>query len=261
MTEPMTPTEDDAISALQRLGLSKYEASVFVALQKLENGTASEVDRITDVPRSQVYGAAEHLEALGLIEVQQSNPIQYRSVDLDEARARLRARLDNEEQDAFDYLESVRGEHAEDSESQVDVWTSLGEATVSNRVVELAEMADNRILFGAAEETMLSDAIMDTLTTAADSGVEVTVVSENPAVCERFADADGIRTQVIHEDPMIEGHGGRVLTVDAETVLISVLGSEELPDPDREAAIWSAETGFATMLTGLIDRWFNYHLD
>lgn len=262
MTEPTTPTptEDDAISALQRLGLSKYEASAFVALQKLETGTASEVDRITDVPRSQVYGAAERLEELGLIEVQQSNPIQYRAIDLDEARARLRARLDNEEQNAFDYLESVRGEHAEETETQVDVWTVRGRETINDRIEELAALADDRILFGAAEMSMLNDAIVDTLTTAAESGVEVTVVSETPAVCERFA-ADGVVTHVVCEDPMIETQSGRVLIVDTDTVLLSVLGSNELSDPNREAAIWSAGTGFAVVFIGLLDGWFDHYLN
>lgn len=255
------PTEADAISALQRLGLSKYEASVFVALQKLETGTASEVDRVGSVPRSQVYGAAERLEQLGLIEVQQSNPIQYRAIDLDEARARLRARLDSEERDAFDYLESARGEHAEDTETQVDVWTVQGQATINNRIEELAEMADERIFFGAADVSMLNDAIVDALTAAARLGVDVTVISETPAVCERFAATDGIVTHVVCEDPMIETQSGRVLIVDSDTVLLSVLGSDELPDPDREAAIWSAGTGFAVVFIGLLDGWSNHYLD
>lgn len=260
MTEPNT-TEDDAISALQRLGLSKYEAAVFIALQKLGTGTASEVDSITDVPRSQVYGAAERLEELGLLEVQQSNPIQYRSVDLDEARTRLRTRLDEEEQHAFEYLETVHGERADDDETQVDVWTVQGAETISNRIADLAGQADNRLFFGAAEESMLDDAIVDTLTAAATAGVSVTVVSENPSVCERFAHSDRVVTHVLNEDPAIEDRSGRVLVVDTDTVLLSILASDELPELNREAAIWSAGTGFAIVFISLLDGWFGQHLD
>ncbi|HET7324565.1 MAG TPA: helix-turn-helix domain-containing protein, partial [Halococcus sp.] len=58
--------KDDAIAALKRLGLSSYEAQVFVALQRISRGSARDIDRVTDVPRSQVYGAAEQLEERGL---------------------------------------------------------------------------------------------------------------------------------------------------------------------------------------------------
>ncbi len=54
--------ESDAIEALEELGLSNYEAKVFVALQRLGTGTARDIHQATDVPRSQVYGAAESLQ-------------------------------------------------------------------------------------------------------------------------------------------------------------------------------------------------------
>lgn len=256
-----TPSKGTAISALQRLGLSKYEAAVFIALQKLGIGTASEVDRITDVPRSQVYGAADRLEELGLIEVQQSNPIQYRSVDLDEARERLRMRLEEEEQNAFEYLDTVRGECADDDdETQVDVWTVQGVETINNRVVDLAGQADDRVFFGADDTSMVDDGIVDTLTSAAAADVNVTVISENPAVREQFDHNGRVRTCVLSEGPAIEGRSGRILVVDDDTVLLSILAGDELPELNREVAIWSARTGFASVFIGLLDGWFGQHI-
>lgn len=256
-----TPTKGTAISALQRLGLSKYEAAVFIALQKLGIGTASEVDRITDVPRSQVYGAADRLEELGLVEIQQSNPIQYRSIDLDEARERLRMRLEEEERHAFEYLETVRGECADDDETQVAVWTVQGAETINSRVVDLAGQADDRIFFGADDESMMDDGIVDTLTAAAAAGVDVTVISENPTIREQFAHDSSVRACVLGEGPEIEDRSGRILVVDDDTVLLSILAGDELPELNREAAIWSAGTGFASVFIGLLDGWFDQHLD
>lgn len=252
MTDAHHPTKAAAIDALGQLGLSKYEAAVFIALQQLETGTASEVDRITDVPRSQVYGAAERLEELGLLDVQQSNPIQYRAIGLETARKRLRARLEEQERRAFDYLQAVRGEHAVDNETQVDVWTVSGTATIDDRIVDLAGQADDRILFGAAEKALVSDVIVETLAGIAES-VEVTVVSEDPVVCEQFADTD-IETHLITEDMMIEGQRGRVLAIDRETVLLSTLGRSS--ESDHEAAIWSDGTNVAAVFIGLLDDWF-----
>src|SRR5699024_1189511 len=65
---------DEAVAALKRLGLSSYEAQVFIALQRLDTATVREVDRTTEVPRSQIYGAAEDLAERGLVDIQQSTP-------------------------------------------------------------------------------------------------------------------------------------------------------------------------------------------
>ncbi|PSP27801.1 hypothetical protein BRC65_04050 [Halobacteriales archaeon QH_2_65_14] len=54
--------DSEAVDGLKRLGLTTYEARVFLGLQKLGSGTANEVSDVVDVPRSQVYGAAEDLE-------------------------------------------------------------------------------------------------------------------------------------------------------------------------------------------------------
>lgn len=256
-----TPSKDTAISALQRLGLSKYEAAVFIALQKLGIGTASEVDRITDVPRSQVYGAADRLEELGLIEVQQSNPIQYRSVDLDEARERLRMRLEEEERHAFDHLETVRDECADDDETQVAVWTVQGAETINNRIVDLARETEDRVIFGADNESMVNDEIVDTLSAAAAAGVDVTVISEDQAIREQFDRDSRVMTCVLSDGPTIDDPSGRILVVDDDTVLLSILAGDELPELNREAAIWSAGTGFASVFIGLLDGWFGQHLN
>lgn len=250
----------DAVEALKRLGLSSYEAQVFIALQRLDTGTVRDVDRTTDVPRSQIYGAAEDLQERGLLDIQQSNPIQYRAVDLEEARTRLRERLEHEEERAFEYLESARNEFAEEHESQEDIWTVQGRETIDDRVATLIEDANERIVFGAREVAALEGPIPNGLLAASNRGVDVTVVSANEAVRDRFADIDGIAVRAALDAPD-DQRSGRVLVVDADTVLISVLGGEELPGIRHEAAIWSSETGFATVLVGLLDVWFDQYLD
>jgi len=110
--------EGDAVSSLERLGLTTYEAKVFIALQKLGSGTAREVSRVADVPRSQVYSVTESLEDRGLVEVQQSSPMQYRPVSIEEARRTLRERFETESDRAFGYVEGVRNERGGEGEEQ-----------------------------------------------------------------------------------------------------------------------------------------------
>ena len=92
----------DAVEALTALGLSTYAARTFVGLQKLGVASASEVAGVTEVPRSQVYGATDELEALGLVDVQEGSPRRYRPVGVEEARELLYERLESTGDEAFE---------------------------------------------------------------------------------------------------------------------------------------------------------------
>lgn len=61
------PNTTNLISALTRLGFSRYEAKAYVALvdQPLMNG--SEVSRRADIPLSKIYETLARLEAKGAV--------------------------------------------------------------------------------------------------------------------------------------------------------------------------------------------------
>lgn len=238
--------ENGAVQSLERLGLSNYEARVFIALQRLGSGTAKDVHDLADVPRSQVYGAAESLEDRGLLEVQQSTPKRYRPVSLDEARERLTRALERETESAFAYLEEVRREQR-GAERRDDVWTVRGVGPVTSRVVELAGEAESFVLYGAAEPTLVTDELVQVLNEQADAGVQVLVLSENAAVREPF-EGTGVRATAPVNDPPQE-FPGRVLIVDDRTILLSVLPAE---DPSEEMGLWSADTAMADVLVRIV---------
>ena len=179
--------EHRAVESLERLGLSNYEARGFIALPKLGAGTAKEVHDLAAVPRSQVYGAAESLEERGLIELQRSNPLRYRPVSLAEARDRLTSAIERETDHAFGYLEGVRTQHGVD-ESRDDVWTVRGRAAVDSRVVELAEGADERLLYAAASPDFAGPDVVAAFQECAAAGVETSVVSGAEGVALWSAD-------------------------------------------------------------------------
>ena len=247
-------SESQAVDALERLGLSKYEARVFIALQKLGQGTARDVSQISDVPRSQVYGTAENLEARGLIEVQQSNPILYRPIEAEEAKSRLQASFVSDQETAFDYIETVRAKFGDGDEEREDIWTVHGREAIDGRVVRLLRDAKTSVLFAVRDEALLADDVETALIETANEGVEVTVLSQDEQARSRVADA-GL-TAIEPPAPMrYEERSGRALVVDGDTVLLSVLGEQMLPDAGQETAIWSADTGFAVILVQLIEGW------
>src|SRR5712692_11122309 len=67
----------EASEAFQRLGLSRYEALVFVNLARAGAATAGDVARASGVNRVQTYRALESLESRGLVEVTLDRPRRY----------------------------------------------------------------------------------------------------------------------------------------------------------------------------------------
>ncbi|WP_226042160.1 helix-turn-helix domain-containing protein [Natrinema sp. DC36] len=243
----MSGDQNEAVDAFEQLGLTSYEAKVFIALHRLGVGTARDIAEITDVPRSQVYSVAESLEKRGLLEVQQSNPIRYRPVSVDEARETLRDRFEREQNRAFDYVDTVKNEPAGE-ETQEDIWTVRDRDRVDDRAVDILSQADERIIFGTRLPELVTDSIERTLAERAADGVSVTIISRTDAVRDRFADAEEITVVSPPDHRTDDQRSGRIVIVDDDSILLSVLGSE-----DGETAIWSAASVFASVLIQLIE--------
>ncbi|MFB6111029.1 MAG: TrmB family transcriptional regulator [Halobacteriaceae archaeon] len=246
----MTGDEERAVEALSRFGLSKYEARVFVALQKLGQGTASEIAEVSDVPRSQVYGAAESLAEDGLIDVQQASPIRYRPVDPAEAEARLSAKLDRERQHAFEYLDEVAGSLRDDGARRAEIWTVDGRDNVDDRVAALLANASERILFGTPDTDRFEGSLKAELTEQAAEGTRVVVGSANEEVLA--AVPEGVHGVSLPGTLDPAERSTRVLVVDTNTVLIGVRAAD-----GGETAVWSEQSAFATVLARLLEGLFD----
>ncbi|SEP81211.1 TrmB family transcriptional regulator [Natrinema salaciae] len=236
-----------AVDAFEQLGLTSYEAKVFIALHRLGAGTARDVANVTDVPRSQVYSVAESLEDRGLLEVQQSNPIRYRPVSVDEAREILREQFEREQDRAFEHVETVKNEPVGE-ETQEDIWTVRGRDRVADRAVDIISQADERIVFGARLPELVTDSIERALTERAAAGVTVIILSRSEAIENRFADHEGIVLSHPPDHRADDQRSGRIVVADNDSILLSVLGGER-----SETAIWSSGSVFASVLIQLIE--------
>jgi len=235
----------DPTTALQRLGLSKYESEVFVALQQIDAGTASDVATVADVPRSQVYGAAEDLETRGLLDVQHGSPKRYRAVSLEEAREELRQDFEREYERAFEALEELEMEFSGREERQEEIWTVTGRETIDARVDAFLDQAESTVRFGAEPE-LFDDALAAKLEDVAE-GASVLVVVSDESVAETFTDTS-VEALVVPDAYDNEGWpAGRFLVVDDQTLLLSVVGAD-----GEESAFWCADTDFASLLIRLL---------
>ena len=66
--------ESELVANFKQLGLNKYEAQTLINLYRLGTGTAKDIARVNNVPRTRVYDAAESLHELGLVDIQYSTP-------------------------------------------------------------------------------------------------------------------------------------------------------------------------------------------
>ena len=81
------PSENpvQVIECLKSLGLTKYEALVYIALLKLVSATASEIHEISGVPRASVYTVIDQLLDKGLVSVSQSAPKRFAAFSPEDA--------------------------------------------------------------------------------------------------------------------------------------------------------------------------------
>ena len=156
--------QEQAAGLLQQLGLKEYEAKCFVALSRMEKATAKDISEITDVPRTRVYDAIRVLEAQGLVEIQHTNPRQYRAVPLSEATETLRQQYESR----MDELEESRrdiepAEASDDDEPVHEVWSLSGAQGISSRTLQLLDEAEEEAIVVITADETLRDALIDRL--------------------------------------------------------------------------------------------------
>ncbi|WIV67668.1 TrmB family transcriptional regulator [Natrialbaceae archaeon AArc-T1-2] len=225
---------DTAIELLQQLGLKEYEARSFVALSQLPTGTAKEISDVSDVPRTRVYDAVRALETKGLVEVQHSNPQQFRSVAAAEAIETLRQEYESRLEELRDALQQVDAVNADDDADGVqEVWSLSGETAISTRTEQLLEAADREVVLAIGSERVLSADLLETL----GSLDELTVIAAAPTddLCDRLQAAAPDTEVFVSElewlapspdDPNASVAIGRILMVDRDRILVSSLADD-----------------------------------
>lgn len=247
--------DEDAITGLKRLGLTTYEARVFLALQKLGHGTASEISDVEEVPRSQVYGATEKLEERGLVETQQSTPTVYRPIPLDQARTLLLDQLARTGSETFNYLETVQdtGERTEQSEA---IWLINAREGIVSRAVEIVGNAEERLLYAADDPALLEPELLDALGNATARGAATVVASADDNVLATIPEESDFTEVRVPDERDMDVSTGRLLVADGHTVLLSTLSPSGPGAGPREVAFWTSDNRFASIFVELVEAWF-----
>jgi sugar-specific transcriptional regulator TrmB len=245
--EPATELDErelvgEATALLETLGLTEYEAKCFVALARMEQGTARELAEVADVPRPRVYDSVEALQERGLADVQDSQPRRFRAADPREAVDTIR----REYGERLDRLEGIlpRLRSPERRDDRAGVWVVEGDDEISDRLAGLAANATDELLLVVAVESVLTDEFIAALESAAERGVAITLGSPGPdirqTVADAVPDATVVETWTWWEDyPIRTGAISSILMVDSHDLMVSSDVESDLPDVDRHSAVWT----------------------
>jgi sugar-specific transcriptional regulator TrmB len=254
--DPVDDPRAAAIEQLEQFGLSTYAARTFVALVGLGPGTAKDVSRTADVPRTRVYDAVDELRARGMVDVQQSSPKEFWAISAETAGRKFEREMTHRTGVLTTALNEL--EPAQHIEEQQGVWTVEGQAAVTDRVLEFVDGATDEIVYMTVEDLLTED-VVDGLRAAAERGVTISLGGVSPDVQERIR--DDVPGAELFESLWVwsDTPAGRLMMVDETQTLVSVLVGDEDPAPTEprfETAIWGAgETNSLVVVLRAIFTW------
>lgn len=89
---------------LKSLGLTEYQARVYIAMLDYDSTSANQIPAISRVPRTKIYGIMRELHEKGLVNIIPERPLKYRAVPLEKF---LRSRVNEIRQSATELEESI----------------------------------------------------------------------------------------------------------------------------------------------------------
>ena len=132
------------VKALNDLGLSNYEASVYAALVLFDNAEAKEIIEFLGISKPSVYEALDHLEERGLAVKRITKPARYSAISPDMAIDLL---MDTHRKAADQALEVLRALEKEKvrTDKEDALWTIYGDKNIEYKIRELFGKAKQQI--------------------------------------------------------------------------------------------------------------------
>jgi sugar-specific transcriptional regulator TrmB len=151
----------EIVESLKTLGLSEYQAKVYVALVGYGTASASEISTASKVPQNKVYSVLKELEEDGLVFVGGSGKGAniYRPNNPDFFIREMRIKYNNATSTARDFLLPLF-ERSSDQHKSKSIWVLRGTQTVYAKMVEM--------ILGATEEVILATDTLYDLKVASD---------------------------------------------------------------------------------------------
>jgi len=124
--------DEFSVQSLMKLGLTEYEARIYVVLTKMGPRNASEISFLGKVPRPKTYGAIRGLESKGLLRIVPGKPERYMAVSPNDVLIPLVEKLNKETTECVQVVENLamafessRYVYTEKPYERYDLWSCL----------------------------------------------------------------------------------------------------------------------------------------
>jgi DNA-binding MarR family transcriptional regulator len=132
------------VKALNNLGLSNYEASVYAALVLFDNAEAKEIIEFLGISKPSVYEALDQLESMGLAIKRITKPARYSAISPEMAIDLLMNQHKRAADQALTALKTLEKEHVQ-TDREDALWTIYGDANIEFKIQDLFRKAGQQI--------------------------------------------------------------------------------------------------------------------
>lgn len=165
------------IESLKSLGLTKYEALVYIGLLRMAGATATETHEISGVPRASVYPVLDRLAQKELVSVSHTTPKRFDAVPPDRGIENLMRRIEEDAESARTALNKFyREKDLEGRGNQELIWSIYGEENIKTRLADMFQSAEQSVEILASWH-LLEGAVLALLEPIPDS-VQVDIVTD-----------------------------------------------------------------------------------
>jgi len=226
------------IDSLKMLGLTKYEALVYIGLLKVAGATATELHEISGVPRASVYPVLDRLIQKNLVSISHTTPKRFNAVAPEEGIDNLLHRIETEAAEAKSALDQIYSRRIEGERGdQEHIWSIYGNQNILARTIEMLRNAEHSIQI--AGSWPLLKHIVPVLVQQARESVDIEIIT----VDWEGDRPEGIRLhiishQMVPDKPMPQECAG-FFQVDGEKVLLWMGAPGDVP-----CALYSESMGF-----------------
>ncbi|MGQ9543654.1 MAG: TrmB family transcriptional regulator [Candidatus Bathyarchaeia archaeon] len=253
--------EDREISALRRLGLTEYEARIYLTLIRMGSLKASEVSFFGHIPRTKTYGAIRELERKGLLSVIPGKPELYIPSNPDEALTPLVARLSLEAKESEEVVQKLILSYGLSKlikrkvpREAAEFWRIEGRRSIIDKANQMLSDSKKSVNYCTSAPGLIRmyKAYYGTLEAARRRGVVVRVISsaspKNIVVAKELSEVIDLR-QV--EKPFKIGF----ISVDGREILVVESSPDDAKiDYGSDLAVWTRNRLFVESYEELFDR-------
>ncbi len=214
---------EKAITALENLGFSTYEARAYLGLLQENPINGYKLSKISGIPRSRIYETLERLTSRGYAVSYQADPVEYAPLSIDDLQVQLKEQFN----DQLGTLEAEIERMATAARSE-SLWNLRGREPILSRARDMITRAERSVYLVAWAEALHT--LKPNLEAAVARGLRLVIIS-----CGDTEAMPGSHYCHAFEEVIVHGDPGSInLVVDGQEVLVGATYP-----PDDCYAFWS----------------------